>query len=246
MTYQQSTNNMSPENQTGFADNNQTQPVLETAKLYRYGVVLPLAAMATIGLMTSMAALIATEFTPQDKVESASFEINPKVEDIPDPIRTLRLDPLRDVEVPPPPPTIATDDAAKVEIPVIKVAGNVTPFTMEKLDIGKDFDIVPIDQNPTPQVRIPPVFPNRFSQGNVSGYCKVRFDISPQGQPMNVETTLCTSSQLKSATVKSVRGWKYAPEIRDGRPVSRSGLETIIRFDLRDERGEILPLPAGF
>ena len=217
-----------------------------TGNALRYGATIPLAAAVTIGLTLSMAALIATEFTPQDKAETASFEINPRVEDIMIFTPTEKPDPLEDVETPPPPPRIATDDAAKVDIPVIKVAGKVTPFKMDELSFGRDFDVVPIDKNPTPQVRIPPVFPNRFSQGNVSGYCRVQFDITAQGQPVNVETTMCTSSQLKSATVKSVQGWKYAPEIRNGRAVARSGLEATIRFDLRDERGEILPLPSGY
>jgi len=214
--------------------------------ILRYGIALPFAATVTVALTLSMAALIATEFTPQDTLEIASFEINPLVLDIPDPKRLEQPDQLKEVETPPPPPRIATDVAAPVDLPVIKVAGKVTPFTMDKLDLGTDFDIVPMDTNPTPLVRIPPVFPNRFLQGKVSGYCKVRFEISPEGQPFNVETTLCTSEQLKSATVKSVQRWKYAPEIRGGRAVSRSGLETTIRFDLKDERGDLLPLPRGF
>ena len=212
----------------------------------RFGIALPFAASVTVALTISMAALIATEFTPQDKAPTASFEINPRVDDIPEFTRTDRPDPLQDVEIPPPPPTLPTDDVAPVDLPVIKLAGNLTPFTMDKLKFGDDIDIVPVDQNPTPLVRIPPVFPNRFSQGNVSGYCRVRFDISAQGQPINVDTTTCTSSQLKSATVKSVQKWKYAPEIRNGRAVSRSGLATTVRFDLRDERGQILPLPSGY
>ena len=218
----------------------------EVGNALRYGMSLPLAAAATIGLTLSMAALIATEFTPQDKAENASFEIKPHVEDILIFTPTEKPDALKDVETPPPPPKIATDDAAKVDIPVIKFAGKVTPFKMDKLSFGGDIDVVPMDKHPTPQVRIPPVFPNRFSQGNVSGYCRVRFDITAQGQPVNVETTMCTSSQLKSATVKSIQRWKYAPEIRNGRAVARSGLETTIRFDLRDERGDVLPLPNGY
>jgi len=57
---------------------------------------------------------------------------------------------------------------------------------------------------------------------------------------------VCTSSQLRSATVKSVQKWKYNPKIVDGRAVSRSGVESKIRFDLQDERGRKLPLPSGY
>jgi len=213
---------------------------------FRYGAVLPLAAVFTVGLTLTMAALVATEFTPQDKTETASFEINPVVEDIPDPIRTLTVDPLRDVEVPPPPPTVATESTEKVEIPIIEIPGEALEFKIADLDILQNFDVVPIDKDPTPLVRIPPVIPNRFQQGDVSGYCKVRFDVGPEGTPFNIAITICTNRQLETSTVKSVQKWKYAPKIHNGRPVSRSGLETTVRFNLADERGNILPVPSGY
>lgn len=218
---------------------------LRSGIVFRYGAMFPIAAAVTFGLTLSMAALIATEFTPQDKIGSVSFEINPRVEDIPDFKPKEKPDALKDVEVPPPPPTIGVIKTASVDLPFVEVPGKMIDFEMDKLVFNEDINVT-IDKDPIPQVRIPPVFPNRFLQGNVSGYCRVRFDITAQGQPVNVETTLCTSSQLKSATIKSVQGWKYGPEIRNGRAVSRSGLETTIRFDLRDERGKILPLPVGF
>ena len=46
----------------------------------RWVLVIPLAALVTIGLFTFMMMRIAGEFKPQDKLENASFEINPKVE----------------------------------------------------------------------------------------------------------------------------------------------------------------------
>ena len=220
-------------------------PTHEVGHAIRYGLSLPLAAVATVGLTLSMAALIATEFTPQDKMETASFEINPRVDDIIEPLRPEKPDPLKEVETPPPPPTIATYKTASVNIPEIKEVGKITPFKMDVIDFGAGLT-VRIDTPSTPLVRIPPIFPNRFLQGDVSGYCRVRFDISAEGQPFNVQTTTCTSGQLESATIKSVQKWKYAPKVHDGRAVSRSGLETTIRFDLADDNGEILPLPSGY
>lgn len=213
---------------------------------FRYGAILPLAAVATVGLTLTMAALVATEFTPQDKAVVAVYEINPVVDDIPDPIRDIKLDPLKEVEVPPPPPSLATVQVAAVELPTIQVVGTKTEFVIKDLDFGALIKTVHIDKEPTPLVRIAPVFPSRFLQGDVSGYCRVRFDISPDGQPFNVSATSCTNAQLKSPTVKSVQKWKYAPKIENGRPVARSGLQATIRFDLQDERGEVLPVPSGY
>jgi len=216
-----------------------------TGNAVRYGIALPFAATVTVALTLSMAALIASEFTPQDKAEIASFEINPRVDPVLIAVRTEAPDPLKEVEVPPPPPTTGYVQTVEVKLPSIKVTGKKTEFEMEEIDFGANVNIR-VDTPPTPHVRIPPVFPARFLQGDVSGYCRVTFDISAKGAPINVQTTRCTNAQLASPTVKSVQKWKYAPEIRDGRPVSRSGLETTIRFDLRDERGEVLPLPNGY
>ena len=214
--------------------------------IFRFGAILPVAAVMTTGLALTMAGLIATEFTPQDKTETASYEINPQVEDIPDVVRTLTLDPLREVDVPPPPPSVATVQTAAVVLPIREITGKKLDFVLTDLDFGDVFTSVPINKDPTPLVRVPPVFPNRFSQGNHSGYCRVSFDISPEGQPFNVSATRCTNKQLMGPTVKSVQRWKYAPKILNGRAVSRSGLETTVRFDLKDERGATLPIPTGF
>ena len=219
---------------------------LDKRGVFRYGAVLPAAAILTVGLTLTMAALVATEFTPQEKTETASYEINPLEDDLPDPIRRLELDPLREVEVPPPPPKLAVAKSDAVKEPIIEITGKEIIFKKADLDIDTKFDLQPIDKDPTPLVRIPPTFPSRFLQGDVSGYCRVRFDVNPKGQPFNVTATICTSNQLKSPTVRSVQKWKYAPKIQNGRPVSRSGLETTIRFDLKDERGEVLPLPSGY
>ena len=215
-------------------------------KAFRYGAILPLAAVMTIGLMVSMAALIATEFSPQEKTETASFEINPLEDDTVEPPRTEKPDPLKKVETPPPPPTVATFKTAEVSLPVVKIVGKKTEFDIDKLDLGQNFKTVSIKRDLAPVFRVPPVFPARFMQGDVSGYCRVRFDLNPEGKPFNIDITICTDSQLRTATIKSVRKWKYTPQVEDGRPVTRSGLETTIRFDLTDEREKVLPLPNGF
>ena len=210
----------------------------------RFWAVMPVAGAATLILLASMANLITTEFTPQDKVATSSFEINPVPDDIPPEIEIQRPDPLKKVEVPPPPPTLDIIKVTEVILPTIVVDGGITPFDPKSIDIPfGERGIIPVDGDPTPIVRIPPVFPARFSQGNYSGYCRVSFDISAEGQPFNVGILVCTNSELKAASVKSVQKWKYTPKILDGRPVSRAGLQTTIQFELKDERGRLLPLP---
>ena len=211
----------------------------------RWVVFTPLAAIFTVGLFLAMRALISKDFVPQDKSETASFEINPQVEDIKVIERETKVDKVKKVITPPPPPQIERAKADKPTEKIASIEGSIPEFEAPKID-ASNFKIAVSDRDAQPLVRIPPIFPPRFLQGDNSGYCKVRFDVSPEGQPFNVQTTTCTSRQLESATKKSVQKWKYNPKIVDGRPVARSGVESTIRFDLQDERGKKLPLPKGF
>ena len=74
-----------------------------------------------------------------------------------------------------------------------------------------------------------------------SGHCKVRFDVSPEGQPFNIVSTYCTQSLFERASIKSVQKWKYKPKTVEGRSVARSGVESKITFRLTDERGKLIP-----
>ena len=94
------------------------------------------------------------------------------------------------------------------------------------------------DRDAQPLVRIPPIMPTRADR---SGHCKVRFDVSPQGMPFNIEAISCSQTLFKRPSIRSVQNWKYDPKIVNGRTVSRSGVESKISFRLLDERGKIIP-----
>ena len=154
--------------------------------------------------------------------------------------------PTRDVKKPPPPGWPPSphesrkEEAAPLPLDINETfeQNNLEPF---KLISFRD----PVSKCES-RGRIAPTFPPRFSQGNHSGYCTVRFDVTPEGQTYNIETLKCSSNQLESATIKSVKTWKYCPKVVDGKAVTRMGIESKIRFDLMDENGVKLPLPEGF
>jgi len=211
----------------------------------RWLVFTPLAAVLTVGLFLAMRALISKEFQPQDKQEVASFEINPKVEELKIIERETVIEQVQQVITPPPPPQIERAKADKPTERIASIEGAIPEFETPKID-ATNFKIAVSDRDAQPLVRIPPQIPTRFLSGDNSGYCTAEFDVSPQGKPFNVVTTRCTSSQLKSATIKSIQKWKYNPKIVDGRPVARSGVRTKVEFRLQDERGRLLPVPSGF
>ena len=205
--------------------------------IIRWIIGVPVAAFVTIGLFVLMMTLIAEEFKPQDKVATASFEINPTVEDIKVIKRDTKIQQVKKVITPPPPPQIERQQAAKPQERIASLEGAIPEFEAPKID-RQNFKIAVSDRDAQPLVRIPPIMPPRAEK---SGHCRVRFDVSPEGAPFNVTTTYCTQSLFSRATVKSVQKWKYNPKIVDGRQVARKGVENKVTYRLTDERGKIIP-----
>jgi len=204
---------------------------------FHWGLALPLGALMTIALGVTMASLIAVEFVPQDKIETLTAEINPVVADIK--IICGIEPPLRrdEVLVPPPPPTVKTAKSDKptprpIENPIFD---NVfDPKTLKFVEVTN----VKIDSPYQPLFRAPPDMPSRAQR---SGHCKVRFDVSTQGQPFNVQITSCSEDLFARATIKSVQKWKYRPRVQDGQAITVQGVKNLVRFNLTDERGRVIP-----
>lgn len=74
-----------------------------------------------------------------------------------------------------------------------------------------------------------------------SGHCRVLFDLSSDGGPYNVQASICSQRLFEGSAVRAVQKWVYRPKIQDGLPVTRTGLETLIRFRLTDENGVLIP-----
>ena len=205
--------------------------------IIRWIIGVPVAAFVTVGLFVLMMTLIAEEFKPQEKTASASFEINPTVEDIKVIKRETKVQQVKKVITPPPPPQIERQQAAKPQERIASLEGAIPEFEAPKID-KQNFKIAVSDRDAQPLVRIPPIMPPRAEK---SGHCRVRFDVSPEGAPFNVVTTFCTQKLFERATIKSVQKWKYNPKIVDGRSVSRKGVENKVTYRLSDERGRIIP-----
>ena len=151
--------------------------------------------------------------------------------------RETKIAKIKKVVTPPPPPQIERQQASQPSVAIASLEGAIPEFTTPKLD-KTSFKITVSDRDAQPLVRIPPIMPPRAEK---SGHCNVRFDVSPEGQPFNVNIIFCSSSVFKRASTKSVAKWKYQPKIVSGLPVSRTGVETTITFKLTDERGRLIP-----
>lgn len=205
--------------------------------ILRWAIGTVIAAFVTFSLFVMMMLLIKGDFKPEQKLENASFEINPKVEDIKLAVRETKIAKIRKVVTPPPPPQIERQQAAQPNVAIASLEGAIPDFETPKLD-KQSFKITVSDRDAQPLVRIPPIMPPRAEK---SGHCKVRFSVSPEGQPYEVVATYCSSSVFRRSSVKSVEKWKYQPKIVNGRSVARQGVESQITFKLSDERGRIIP-----
>ncbi len=202
----------------------------------RWLAVIP-AAIVTVLLFVLMMSLISEEFEPDDKIELNAFEINPKVEDVQILERETTITKIQKIETPPPPPQIERAKADRPAEPISSLEGAIPEFEAPTIDRSA-FKITVSDRDAQPLVRIPPQMPPRAEK---SGHCRVRFNVSPEGQPFDVTTTYCTQSLFERPSIRSVQKWKYNPKIQDGRPVGRTGVESKITFQLTDERGKIIP-----
>lgn len=191
----------------------------------------------TVAITFGMAAMIKTEFTPQEKIENLGFEINPQIVEPPVITRLERDIQITRVETPPPPPKIERTKATQPTEDFKDIKGAIPPFVPPKID-RTDYVITVSDRDPQPLVRIAPMMPPRAER---SGHCKVRFNVSAEGTPYDVVTTYCTQSLFERATIKSVSKWKFNPKIDNGRPVAMTGVENKVTYRLKDERGNIIP-----
>lgn len=191
----------------------------------------------TLALLAVMTVLIADEFQPQDRVDLASFEINPKPDDIP--ILVDRNPPkLEKIEVPPPPPIVEITRTDQPAEPIIVPHQPKRVFDAKQYVIQTSVPIIPSDTDPQPLIRVPPIMPPRASR---SGHCQMTFNIGPDGIPFTIAAASCSETLFQRAAIRAVGKWVYRPEIKDGLPVMQTGLTTTIRFRLMDERGEIIP-----
>ncbi|GLQ19898.1 energy transducer TonB [Algimonas porphyrae] len=202
----------------------------------RWLAIIP-AAFVTVVLFVLMMSLISEEFKPEDKLDLEAFEINPKVEDLKILERETKIAEIKKIETPPPPPQIERQKADRPSEPIAVVEGAIPEFEAPTIDRSQ-FQIAVSDRDAQPLVRIPPQMPARAEK---SGHCRMRFDVSPEGQPFNIQATYCTQDLFRRNSVRSVERWKYNPKIQDGRPIGRKGVETKITFQLADERGNVIP-----
>ena len=111
--------------------------------------------------------------------------------------------------------------------PVVDARGAMTRMSMSA---GSDRDVIPL-------VRIAPDYPPRALSRGLEGWVKVQFTITPTGtvkDPIVVDAE--PKQMFDDAALKAIARWRYNPRVEGGVAVERVGVQTIIRFQLENEK----------
>lgn len=199
--------------------------------LVRLLIGVPIAAFVTVVLFFVMTRLIMVdEIIQEEEVEDRQFSINDEVQEVEARRRDTTIEDVQQVDPPPPPPQIERQRAEQPSEGLATVMGAIPDFEAPQLNSDSvNFSVS--DRDAQPLVRIEPQYPMRAAERGVEGSCWVRFDVTPDGTPTNIDIFRCDSSLFERASIRAVERWRYNPKVQDGVPVARRGVET--RFDFR-------------
>ncbi|MGK0266688.1 MAG: protein TonB [Maricaulis sp.] len=200
-----------------------------TFQSLRMPLILPLAAVITVGLFLMMRQLIDIgPVHPVQEVDAPDIVIKFAPIDTP-PDRDFEIIHVDPVAPPPPPPPL--DRQAGPVDPATSTVNYVLP-EIGRTEISGPGSIVVADREPVPVVRVQPVYPMRAAERRLEGQCTLLFDITPQGTTANIRTLDCSSSLFESASLNAVARWRYNPQVEAGEPVMYRGATTQLVFRL--------------
>lgn len=103
------------------------------------------------------------------------------------------------------------------------------------IDVGSAIGSnIAIARELTPLVRIPPEYPVQAATQGLEGYVILRFVVTETGSVADPEVLRADPPRIfDRAALRAVKGWKYQPQIREGKPVSILTFTRIV-FQLED------------
>ncbi len=196
--------------------------------MLRYVTASVLGAIATIGLLTLMQALIADP----KPAEAAPFEgdsvdwVRLLEDRDPERIdrRPERITPPDDPPPKPPPPIIGGDRGQEIVLP----GPYVPPKRDPDLSFSQDGEYLPI-------TRVQPIYPRRALSRGLEGYVLVEFVVTETGTVRDPVVLLADPpGYFDRAALNAVLKFKYKPRVVDGVAMDVPGVRTRIVFEIAD------------
>ena len=211
------------------------QPLhLRRSALARNALVAVPAAIVTLSLFAAMRALITVEtFEPPAQT---AYVLTPYMEviDKPEPDPVTRK-PKRPAEIDPPPNVpVQTRIRTKVSTPV----GDYTGAAPTEYGKRRFQDLLPKVVGHIPERTIlpitppVPIYPSKALERGLEGDCDVYFSVSPRGEPFEAEPR-CSDRVFERAARNAILKVKFAPQIRNGSPVTVRGVVYPLEFRLK-------------
>ncbi len=207
--------------------------VQHRSKLKRLSAVAIPASVITASLFMAMQNLVEVDdFSPPELTAYELIEFQPIEIDEPEIIRETRLDRPKVVDMPPKAPPLVNEiknmdqafDGYSGTTPADYGKAEFKPILPKRVSAIRMRDIQPI----TPPV---PIYPRRAAEKGLEGDCSVYLGVSVRGEPFNVNAE-CTHYLFESAAQRAVEKVKFVPQIRDGLPVTVTGVVYPLEFRL--------------
>jgi TonB family protein len=97
------------------------------------------------------------------------------------------------------------------------------------------------DRDVVPLVRINPDYPPEALAAKREGQVIVQFTITMQGTTRDIVAVESSSPEFAAPSVAAVARWRYQPHFQNGQPVERTGVRTVLRYQLNPQ----YPPPDG-
>jgi len=197
--------------------------------LLRYPIAIGVGLGLNIVMFWTMNSLTNVKFDIQ-AVEATRIEFTRMVRDTQTETRREEK-----VEREPPP---ATPDLPQISVNTSSVESSLvtmapvvdTSSAIQGININatSDRDVVPL-------VRINPDYPQRALSRGIEGWVQVQFTITETGSVTDAVVVASDPPNIfDDAAIKAILRWRYNPKVEDGVPVSRVGMQTILRFNLEN------------
>jgi protein TonB len=185
-------------------------------------------AVLSVALFFGLWQLVSVPFDVAPRAEARRIEFTRQVVAEP----PLDLTPPRPEIVAPPavpiPPRIGPGTVEGLAIRVRPALAGIARPPRAGLPMGVDRDAVPL-------VRVDPEYPQRELTRGVEGWVQVRFSVTAAG---TVRDASVVSSEPRGvfdrAALEAIARWRYNPRVEGGAAVERVGLQTMIRFEIKN------------
>lgn len=140
---------------------------------------------------------------------------------------------------PKPQPKPTTPPVAPKEVPDTTSEPTGIEFVPPQIQtVGGGFKAISMGNSNSelrPIVRVDPRYPNDAAREGIEGWVELQFNVDKTGSVTDVNVIKAQPKRVfDSAARRALLRWKYKPAMRDGQPITQTGLSVVLEFSLAD------------